>query len=143
MYKKDSAPGLQGMAPFPCILLGLTSIEFLAIWQFILKSQDEGSLCKPACDSVAGVLCWQAGDRKLNPITTQLHSYHRAVIVVLSQISCMNIIVWATGPHLQLQLKFLSSEGQKKPGAALCQGVSSWLTLDSFLISTQSIWHLT
>lgn len=32
-------------------------------------------MCKPVCGSVAGVLCWQAGDRKLNPIPTQIHNY--------------------------------------------------------------------
>lgn len=102
----------------------------------------KGSLCKPACDSVVGVLSWQAGNRKLNPIPLQLHNYHRAVIVALSHILCMSIIVWATGPLLQLQLKSLSPEGEKKLGAALYQGVSSRLSLDSFLMSPHSIWYL-
>ena len=100
---------------------------------------------------------WIQADKALNlvfhsqanaQITTQLHNCHRAVIVALSHVTSVSLILWAigplrtAGPLLQLQLKSLSSEGEEKTGAALCQGVSSHLTLGSFLMSTHRIWYL-
>lgn len=71
-------------------------------------------------------------------ITIQLHNSHRAVIVPLSHITGVSLILWTirplrtAGPLLQLQLKSLRPEGEEEKEVALCQGVSSWLTLAAF-----------
>lgn len=149
------------MAPFPCFVIGLTHTEFLT-GNPSSREEMKCSLCKAAHGSAFGVLSsssvsWIQAGRALNlvfhsqantQITTQLHNRPREATVALSHFTGVSRTLWAIGPLrtagllLQLQLKSLSSEGEEKTGAALCLGVSSWLTLGSFLMSTQRICYL-
>lgn len=146
------------MAPFPCLPLGRTHIEFLTKrWRIHCVNQPVAlRLGSSPGRRVIGTR-WIQADGALNlpchsqtnaPTTTQLRNCHRAVTGALSHITGASLILWAigplrtAGPLLQRQLKSLSSEGEEKTGAALCQGISSWLTLGRSLRTTHRIWYL-